>query len=379
MTSDVETFPAETATPAAWSVVLRSIGSSDAAVVGALRQVAKVPEQLVAARLFQAPSLLFTGLPQELAEQAAATLRGAGLECDAQPADMPLIPGDADHEVALVVHDFSHMAALLDSVARLLGMAPHEARDILCTSPTVLLGRISLATVEALRRRFAPLGADLDVSRTSEARFDVFLGDCLPADRAYAHAHAESLGLILPEANAGGQALLAAGLDYHQTEQLWEPLRRRGLPVRALNRDFARFDLRLEAAEPSAELTALLVETAGMPERVVPRLLQRLPVITHPNIRFSELCAYLAAIQQLGGRASGQMITFQRFSLEIEQVGDIEIACALVRAIADVSAEDVAAAIGVRRKVAGPLTQPQANWLQSELRRTGTVARLVLL
>jgi hypothetical protein len=358
--------------------VLHSIGTSGAAVVGALRQVAEVPEQLVAARLFQAPSLLFSGLPRELAEQAAATLRTAGLECAAQPADAPLVPGDSDHEVALVMRDYAHMAALLDSVAQLLGVAPREARDILCTSPAVLLGRISLATVEALRRRFAPLGADLDVSRTSEARFDVFLGDCPPADRAYARAQAESLGLVPPEANSGDEPLLAAGLDYQQTERLWEPLRRRSLPVRALNRDFTRFDLRLEAAESSPELVALLVETAGMPERVVPRLLERLPVITHPNIRFSDLCAYLAAIRQLGGRASGQMIAFQRFSLAIEQVGDTHASRELIRAVAGASAEDAAAALDARALLAGPLTHPQAHWLQHELRRAGTTARLVL-
>jgi hypothetical protein len=361
-----------------WSVVLRSIGTGGAAIVAGLKQIAAVPEQVIAARLFQAPSLLFQDLPREVAERAATALRQAGLECDIQPRGQPFTPGDAEHEVALVVRDYARMGSLLGSVVQLLGVGAQEARNMLCSSPAVLLGRISLATVEALRRRFEPLGAELDVSRTPAARFDVFLGDCPPADQARARQMVARLGLPAPDAGRS-QPLLAVDLSLRDAERLWDPLRRGNLPARVINRDFARFDLRLEAAPASPELTAFLVETAGMPERIVGKVLQRLPIVTHPNIRFAELCGSLDAIARLGGRASGQLLAFQRFALTIDKVGDADAANGLIRALAGLSKAEASAALATHRRIAGPLTHLQAHWLQFELKRAETSAQLVLL
>src|SRR5262245_25618868 len=114
MSTFAERKPADSPAPPRgdWSVIVHSIGSGGAAVVAALNQVSAAPEQVIAARLFQAPSRLFQDLPHETAEQAAAALRQAGLECDVQPKDTPFTAGDADHEVALVIRDYSRMAGL---------------------------------------------------------------------------------------------------------------------------------------------------------------------------------------------------------------------------------------------------------------------------
>ena len=60
------------------------------------------------------------------------------------------------------------MAAIAGLIMDVLGVKLDKAREILCGSPTVLIGNVSANTVAALRRRFEPLGVELDVSQPAE-------------------------------------------------------------------------------------------------------------------------------------------------------------------------------------------------------------------
>lgn len=359
-------------------VVLTSIGRAGAPIVGALKKIFETSEQLLAARLFQAPSVLFDHVPRELADPAVVALNNAGLQCEVRNVDEPFTPGGADHEVALVVHDQARMGAVLQAVMDLLGVDAAEARQIVCASPTVLMGRISAATAEVIARRFAVLGAEVDTSRPAEARYDLFLGDAPPLQRQRVAALLAAHDIApLTDEDGAPQVLAAAGLPFGAAERLWAALRRANLPGVLVNRDFERFDLVLEAAPDDPQVAALLVETAGMPARVVPRVLSRLPLVTHQNIRFADLSRLLEQIAALGGRARGHLLAFQTFSLTIESVGSSEASQHLLRALAGLHPEEAAQALA-RRRVEGPLTSPAARWLQHELKQVGTGCRLEL-
>src|SRR5262249_54219640 len=146
---------------------------------------------------------------------------------------------------------------------RLLGVDAKTARQMLCVSPTILVGAVSSATVEALRRRFAPLGVDLAVSRPSESTFDVVIGDCAPSVHPRRVETMRSAGVpvlsqsvpMAPQAAADSappSPIVAAGLDKAAAERIWDQLGRRNPALRILDRAFERFDIRLDACPSTA-------------------------------------------------------------------------------------------------------------------------------
>ncbi|QTA84022.1 Uncharacterized protein dnm_000140 [Desulfonema magnum] len=363
-----------------WRIIVRSIGNAGAGIIRAIRHVSPLSEAGVAALLYQAPSVLFDNLPRDVADQVSEMLCSAGLDCKVEGKDEAFVPGDADHEIALVIRDLSRMASVMQLVMEVLGVSLEKAREILCSSPTVLVGNVSLNTVEAFRRRFTPLGVELDVSRPDTALFDLFLGECSLSDSHRIRQILEELHIPMLETPSGSasQPLLAAGLSKAHADKTWERLRPGNMPVRLINRDFERFDVRLEQARPGPEITEFLISTTSMPENIVPKVLKKTPIVTHQNVPFAKMNEYLEAIVRLGGQASGHLLAFQTFSLCLEKVEDPGTCSRILQALAGLNPETAMKAVRSAHTVEGPLTHPQARWLQWELKQAGTEARMVL-
>lgn len=361
-----------------WQVVLNSIGSSGTSIIGVLKKITNVSETAIAARLFQAPSVLFDNVSEEIAQKTVDVLRQAGLECDLQTNDTLFTSGNADYEVALVIRDYSRIPSLLESITHLLGIDLHQARQMLYATPAVLLGQISANTVTALKNRFAPFGVEVDVSQPQNAKFDIFLGECSAEDKRRVIDTVTNLGYIpLLHDKQTPNPLLMTELSLSDTQKIWGPLRRTSLPVQVVNRDFQRFNLRLEKVKDTAGLRQFLVETAGMPERIIHKLLQRLPIVTHTNISFPELTQYMNIIHQLEGKATGELLAFQKFALAIDQIGDAKASSQLITALTNLKADDTKNCLD-NALIKGPFTNPQAHWLQHELKQVGTQTQLIL-
>lgn len=353
-------------------LVVRSIGAAGIGLVRSLRRVLPFSEAEVAALLLQAPSTLLTGLDRAKAEALAGFLTENGLDCAATEGDAPIEDGAGDHEIALTVVDPARLAAVVLEVVRLLGVDVHTARGLVCGAPAVLLGGVSLATVNALRARFEPLGAALDASHAASARFDIYLGECAPALRDRALARLAAFG------ETGDGAVL--GLDHNTAARAFAALRALDVPARVINRDFARYDVRLQAATDTPALRTHLEERARMPAAVIPKVLARLPIVVHGGLRHAETMTALAELAAAGAHATAEPIAFQRFALTL---GEVREPRALVPLLCAIGGLEEAAAVGAlhRRpaRVPGPLTPTQARWLQHDLRRAGVEARLELL
>ncbi|NUM46921.1 MAG: hypothetical protein HUU38_19625 [Anaerolineales bacterium] len=362
---------------------MNSIGTSGAGLISILKKVSPLSENRIASVLYRGPAELLTNLPEQTAKEIAELLHTAGLDCLAVDETYTFEPGDADHEVALVIRDFARMPDVLEQIMLILGVDVETARKIVCTSPTVLVGGISKNTVQALLARFAPLGVELDVSRPGEALFDVFLGETTALNRQQVLRLLRDNKIPLLDSKNGEQPLLAVELPREQADKLWERLKRTSYPVRIVNRDFQRFDLRLDQASNSPEMMQYLQTSTGMPEKVAQKVPHKTPLILQQNIRFSDLAAHMEQIQLLGGKASGHLLVFQTFSLEITKVGDHKASTNAVRFITGLK-EDEALEIVTRthklgEPLAEPLTYPQALWLQTELGKAGTDSHLVIL
>lgn len=360
-------------------IIVNSIGDAGARMVGVLKKVLPHSEARLAALLYQAPAELITGLSRAQAEQINELLRSIGLDSQVLGKSERFAPGDASYEVALAIKDTGNMVAIVQLIMELLGVKLEKAREIVCSTPTVLMGSVSASTVDALRRRFAPLGVELDVSQPASAAFDLFLGACSPRDRQRVKQMLRDASIpLLDGPEAEPQPLLAVGLSKRQADTLWEQLRRTSLPVRLVNRDFERFDLRLDQAPQSPAMVEFLVTTTGMPERIVPKVLAKTPIVIQQNIPFAKMTDYLETIADLGGKGSGHLLAFQIFSIVVEKVGNAASTTRLLQGLGGLSQEEALAAVSPGSLPVGAMTNPQARWLQQELKRVGSESRVIL-
>jgi hypothetical protein len=359
-------------TAAGYRLLVRSIGTADAAVIGALRRVRVAPDAELAGLLYRAPSELLSGVDRELGTRLRDVLRGAGMEVDLVPASESFEPGAGEYEVALVLRRYDRLLPVIEQTARILGVPADAAMKIVSATPAVLLGGVSRATVEALRARYAPLGVEVDASRTADARFDIALefGD-EPTRRLLA-------GLLAGEGaeatRTGDDQYLVADVSAAVAREIWEWLSRTAARIRVLNRDFERFDVRLDSAPATPVVRDWLVERIGMPPAVAEIAPTRTPLIVAETIPLPEAMDFLASAHAVGARASAVLLALQGFSLRVKGGVDRKGARSLVEAIA--GAEEAERFSRGAPELLGPFTKTQARWLQHELRQRGITSQL---
>lgn len=362
-------------------IVIRSVGTASAGIVGALHKALPFTEERLAACIYQAPSELVGPLDQDKAEAVAQALTAAGLEVDILGAGEAFIPGGPDYDVALVIRQYDRLVELVGEITSLLGVTTERAKEMLCTCPAELIGKISANTVDVLRKRLEPLGVTVDASRREGALFDIFLaaGPEAQHDKARRFLHEAGLAPNRDDPPAGRlPGCIAAGLGKDMAEAVWQRARHAALPLRILNRDFQRFDLRLEQAPDTPEILALLVDSAGMPEQIARKIPNRTPIFTHHHLRQGEALVLVERIAGLRGRASLHLTATQSFRLQLARIGDAASTIRLLEVLGGVESERARAVVRSLGTLDRPATAHQARWLQHELRRIGTDARMLV-
>ena len=381
MQTSANTIPKENAENANFGIVVDSIGNAGIGLVQALKKISPLSENKIAALLFQTPSILFSGLPEEIALEVNQLLLTTGLESHVIKNTDTFEPGDSNHEVAIVIKDFSRIQEIAKHIISLTGLSIEDVRKTLCKSPTVLIGKISQNTAESIRHRFKELNVDVDVSNPDLALFDVFKGKCSAFDQNLIKQILTSLGLANNMVNESQQdlsTLVCAGINREQADRLWNQLQRTSLPIKIVNRDFERFDLRLDQAPDTPEMIQYLTGSTGMPEKIARKVIQKLPVIIHNNIPYKRVEEEIAQLQQLGAVAIGHLLVFQSFSLKVNVVKNLESTIELLQVIGGVDKDTIQKSLLGSKVIEGPFTSPQVQWLQHELKKIGTVSIRIL-
>lgn len=363
-----------------YGIVVDSIGKAGVGLIPALKKVSPLSENKIASLLFQTPAKLFTGLPEETAIEMNKLLLSTGLESYVINEEEKFNPGDSDHEVALVIKDYSKIQEIAKAIVSLTGLPIEDIRKALCKSPTVLIGKISKNSAEAIRERFKPLDVEVDISNPHEGTFDVFKGECSAFDQNLINQIFKNLGLKLGGAQTKSEVstLVCAGISKKQADKLWSSVYRTSLPIKIVNRDFERFDFRLDKAPDTPEMLEYLTASTGMPETIAKKVLTKLPLVIHKNIRFQKLDEELAKMKKLGAVSSGHLLVFQSFSLKINSVKHIEPTIELLNIIGGIDKKVIQESLLNTKIIEGPFTSPQVQWLQYELKKIGTSSNRIL-
>lgn len=352
-------------------ITVRALHRGTAGIVRALAPHFDIPPAEIAARLFRAPAVLAGGLSPELARGLAEALREAGLDVIVEP-DEALPPDSGPtYDIALYLRDAGRFREVCQELASVLGCPLGEAAAALCATPPTVLGGVSQATVEALRQRFAPLGAEVDASQPAKALYDVFY---VGEDAGGLATVRAVLGALSVE--VGAPPLVASGLTHTQAQHVWRDLASRGL-VRVVDQAYQRFDLSLLQAPATPAFAELLVRETGMPAALVPRVLARLPVVVHEGLRRGELAERTAVLESAGARVAAQLVSFRSFRLRVEEAREAAPVGELLSAVLGMPAGEVRTALSrLPHTFASPLGDTRARWLLAELRARGARASL---
>lgn len=356
-----------------WRLVIHSLGDASAALIPALRHVSPLAPSQLASLLYRAPSILAEGLSREVADSMTELLRRTGVEVSPLHEEEPFEPGEGVFDLALSVGDPARLGEVASLICELLGCSLEEGRKMACASPALLMGGVSEATVSAFERRFSALGATLDVSRPEAALYDLFIGETAPAARAAVVGMLRDAGL---EGVSDEGPLLAAGLDWPAADGVWPSLQRLAAPVRLLNRDFQRFDVRLDRAEGSEALFDYLTDSTGMPRAVAERLPEKAPLVLFDGVPHAEAMTAVARLAELGADASAQLLAFERFVVELPAAVDPARTARVLRAAGGLSAEQASAVVAAGGVLPEPFGKAQAFWLRAELQRIGVEAKV---
>lgn len=366
--------------PGDYRIVVDSIGSSNAKLIKILRTISPMSEKFLAQKLYQAPSVLIDDISEAVATHLNEVLQTSGLKSHVAHRDEAFEEGKPEYEVALVVKDMASMNAAALEIIQILGVGVEDAKKILLSSPTILLGNISANTVEALAERFKKIGVEIDVTQPQNALYDLFMGDCSDTDFQWISNLLEKAGVSATQANddSRSKALISTGLSKERADEVWEKIRRSTLPIKLVNRNFERFDLRLDEVPSSPELSKYLMETTGMPEKIAKKIPEKTPIVLYQNIGFQDLDRHATHLAQLGATTSGHLLVFQTFSLDITKVKDLRKTNQIIASLTKYSLTDVEKMLTKGGRIEGPLTNPQSRWLQYELKLIGTESKRVL-
>lgn len=358
-----------------WGVVVHSVGSTDADIIGALHKALPVPQNQLAMKIYQAPSVLLGQLEKSMAEEINGLLNRIGLETSVHHKDDAMDLGKGDMEVCLTVTDYSAMAKVMAVIERFVGVGPEQSKAMLLQSPNVLMGQISATTVAALKQRFSGLGVDLQSATIAESRF-LLLSQFLTAHDK--HQLQQVLGQHELAHLLAEDAYIEHQLDKQTAERLWPHIKRFGSKVKLINQDFARFDVRLEANVVTADLVNALNALTEIPEHLIAKVIEKAPMVIKQNSDFEQVKALCNALNGCGAKFSVLPVCMQYFNIEIEQLGDKEQTRQILSWMTGCAEEPLQNLMRSGTEPSILLSAVQAHWLSHELKTAGTKIKLSL-
>lgn len=353
-------------------VVVRSVGSASPAVAALLARALPLSPARLAHCLYRAPAVLLDGLGEPQARTICGMLEQTGLSVEVTGVDEPLTEGGADHDLAVHVADPAKFREVAAAVAAFVGCEPKRAVELLCGSPPLVLGQVSEATAKVLAERLRPLGAEVDVSRTSDARYDVFVQAPEGDLRRRIARQLSSAGFRTEPAGP----IVALGIERGAAEALWSRVGA-GEHWRLVDRALQRFDIQI-CALPETEAAALaLVTLSGMPRELLPKLRKRLPVVLLESLRHEAASAALEQLTQAGVEATARLVTLLAWDVVVREAADAGAAGAVLASILGKERRLMELALGrLPARLGVSVSLGRGRWLVHELAAVG--ARAVL-
>jgi hypothetical protein len=297
-------------------ITVLSIGTASLRTAAAVAQGLGVPTEVAVQAIYRAPATLVRNVELTLARRLCALLSEAGLVVATSPAGTAVEQGPL-LDVAAYFTDPCAIPATAAALNRLAGIDESAALAMLLTPPGVILGGVSTATVEALRKALPP-GVELATSATATARFQLLLADAPAIVERGVMTELAAHG-ITPLAPSG---IVAADLDHATAQAIWQRFSRTGA-VQMVNQDFLRFAIVIDAPTRWTPAQAETLATrAGVPAEALPALAGAGAVTLETGMTMAAAADALATYAAAGLEPRADLTTFRHYRLEIAGAAD---------------------------------------------------------
>lgn len=155
-------------------LIVTSPGRVDMHGIIGLAKAMKTPVSVLSKKIYQAPTVL---MPEVLASAAPSLIDSClalGLEVSPQPANTPPTHDPARFDLAIHITDATLIPPTVETVARMVGVPPEQAYQMIATPPGLVLGDVSTAAADAVRARL-PDGVRLSMAPSGHGPFDLFV------------------------------------------------------------------------------------------------------------------------------------------------------------------------------------------------------------
>jgi hypothetical protein len=257
-------------------LTIKSIGRagfSDCVELASRLELAPVP---FIKSVYQAPFVVTLERPDGDHRSIQNDLRDRGFEIDDAIAQTE--ESKALYDVAVVLDLRRSVEPVLDVLSHFIGAPSNEILGMLLRPPSLVLGDVTKATVEALNFRLDGLSAKLLSSEKVAALYDLFLPEL------------DYFTLQSIESAAGRKATpeslewrIIKDLSFERANVLWRQFGHHA-GVQIVNQDFQVWDIWLDSVPTEEIALDRLAQIAGIPANACRRIVKHLPIVIKSSV-----------------------------------------------------------------------------------------------
>ncbi len=290
------------------SLVILSIGSARPVASKILTESLQVSEEIILSAIYKAPAILFHDLEEGLLQKAAELLNQMGLETliiDSADAVQYIQP-KAVYDVCIYLDDPMHIATVNDQLCDFLGCTVQEGLHLLLQHPPVVIGGVSLATVQAMQKR---IDAKIIAADAQLSTFTIVVET------------EDDLTLRQVQELLGSHARVVDGFSYERAQEIWRRFSAPGV-LKLVNETFNQYNVVLEACPNNTASAALLENLAGIPQAEFELVLENLPLELFEALSTQELKQIQPQLEAAGIQCSYTRIPQEAAYLQLHQLSD---------------------------------------------------------
>lgn len=300
-----------------YNVIIDSIGTANPSVSSILAEALGSPVEVVVKALYNAPSILFRDIEEELAEKTVELLGKLGVESHTQTNDLPLPPETEPVDIGVYVHDIYQLNEVTAELADFIGSSQQETLNLLMNDPAIILGGVSRATGEALINR---INAEVIISDPKADLYTLIF----TSDNKMIQSQLESYLKYAEIAYDFSEKREIRDLDYATANQIWSKFHTTGM-LKMMNQSFQRYEIVLTAVDKNnADYRTKLTAETGMPDEVIDEVLENLPIQLEASVNHTFLQEKLNAYEAAGLTCESVRIKQNGYRLIIEENKNLE-------------------------------------------------------
>lgn len=306
-----------TTTATQYNVIIDSIGASNPASSKILADVLGIPVEVILKGLYNTPTVLFSEVEEELATKSVSMLKQLGMEAHSSVSTEPLPQKPEKVDIGVYIKDLQKLAEIIDELSIFLGCPKDEALKLLMNDPCVILGGVSLATAEALRKR---IDAEVIVRNPKEEKYTIRLIKEDPMLRNQLKNYLKFKEIEIDAKNVES----IENLSYEMSQEIWRKFQSTGL-LKIVNQGFQRFEIILTAVDKTnPDYKTKLTELAEIPEEVIDDVLENLPIQIEPSINRKDVAAQIEKYKAAGLTCTSKLVQHNNYKLVIEESQDLD-------------------------------------------------------